>query len=78
MSTHKRWAEKMMRPEGPAVTALERGGAERERRRIRRAQIDAVMRLLYRFPYDTHGPKPTIHDLLTRIDAATRAPRRRK
>lgn len=58
------------------VDAYHRGlkqGAERERRRIRRAQAKALEMLIARSPVWT-----TIRDAISAIDAATRAPKRKE
>lgn len=71
---HERWAQKMTRESNPRWTDAEFIAriAERERRRIRRAQRDALASLRNNLSTEL---EPWAHRRLDQLDAATRAPR---
>lgn len=79
MNTHTRWAAKMMRPEPSSARAVAHKAADRERRRIRRAQREALVLLVRLFD---NTENRLLHDVMVKahgcLDTATRAPRKGK
>ena len=78
MTTHQRWAAKMMRDQEPSIVELEARAAERERRRIRRAQRDALTAIHNVRKYHPPGCPCQWCLLWNWLDAATRAPKTRR
>jgi hypothetical protein len=87
MNTHERWAQKMMSTDGHGNLAtwgkaIEKRGADRERRRIRRLQrgeyhwIEQAMGNYH--GGSCHCMRCEAGRALIRIDAATRAPKKGK